>query len=147
MPYAHVGSQVAEQPRGEKQVVVLDHDGRALGRLGRDRLRESPVIPLVAGPRAPPRLVEDWRPRGLVEHVQQEPQGRVRDSVVGLPERQGIDRQHPDVELALERIGHFRHRRQPARQRAAGERPLPIVEGSADPDGVGRRRERGLHPH
>ena len=68
------------------------------------------------------------------------------DAVVGLPERQGIDRQHPDVELALERIGDFRYRRQPAGHGLAGEGPLPIIEGSAYPDGVGRRGECGLHP-
>ncbi|CAM5721509.1 hypothetical protein SGLAM104S_00763 [Streptomyces glaucescens] len=100
VPDPQVGAQLAEHAGDQHQVVVLhDHRG-ALGRLGRQRLGEGPVVRLVGRPLAPELRVEHRLQRRLVQHVVDEPQHRVRDAVVGVGVDLGRDVEHPHAVLA-----------------------------------------------
>jgi hypothetical protein len=97
---AQVGAQLAEHPRHQAQVVVLDQHGGAVGGLLGQRLGEGAVVGAVRVPLAPELRVEDRLQRGLVQHVVDEPEHGVGDAVVRVGVHLGVDGQHPYAVLA-----------------------------------------------
>jgi len=145
VPDPKVGTHRAQHPRRQEQVVVLDHHPRVGGGFLGQRLRERLVVTHVGGPLPAPGGVKDRRLGEVVQHVQHEPERRVRDTVVGVAEGQPVDRQHPHVEVALQRVGRELHFGEPPAAGLACQRALAIVHGRAHPHRVRRRTEGVLH--
>ena len=128
---AQVLALLREPGTQEREVIVLDQDGCALGRLVDERLREPVVVRPVRVPRYAPTPV-DARPAGEVEQaVVQEPERAVGDHVVRHAVRVGLDGERSEAEaLGLDRprLGHLpigvgHGCREPERARVTHERP------------------------
>ncbi len=121
--------QLAEHPRHQRQVVVLHQHRCPRRRLLGQRLGEGTVVGLVRRPLTPELRVEDRFQRGLVKHVVDKPEDRVRDAVVGVGEDGRVDVEHPHL-LAAGRLDG-----QPSSTvRAAHRLPIGVAQ-------------RGAHPH
>ena len=135
---AQVRAQLAQPRRHQVEVVVLHQHLRRLGRLGRERVRERRVVPLVRRPLPPPAEVEN-RPLGsVVEHVVDEPDGRVRHPVVRPAERGRVQCQHPHVQVAGVVAGPV----QVTVGSAPGGGPFPLVQRRTHPQAVHGRQCR-----
>ncbi len=125
-----VRAQPAQLRRHQRQVVVLDQDGRARRRLPGQRLGEHRVVDLVRLPVALEGRAEGGLGRRRVEQVQDEPQRTVGDRVVRPVEDDPVHVEHVDGRAAGVMAGKI----QTAVRRRPGGPPVRLADRRAHPD-------------
>ena len=145
---AQVGPPVGQHPPEQREVVVLDEHGVALGRPRHDDVGHGLVVGPVALPGRPPVAVEAGAMRQVEQVVVDVPERRVGDDVVGLPVDVVVDHDRHEVEPVLghaplgDRLAVRRpHRHRGPRRPAAGEEP---VQRGGQPTGRRHGHQRAV---